>query len=241
MPPIAKKEFMFTRFDMKSIGESTTEDSGQFAYFEGYAATFGNIDLVDDVIIKGAFAKCLSRKPKVKLLWQHDMREPIGSVVEMEEDAIGLKVKGRINLGTDCGRAAYALLKAGDLDSMSIGFRAVDWEYDSETDIRTIKEIDLIEISIVTRPANEMATVTQVKELLEEVDSLSDIENILKTKGFSNKEAKTFISKFKEIHTGRDVQKDAQTQRDVDVKKEDLDKLIQSMQGFVNQFKKDKK
>ena len=195
--PFQGKQTTTVPLEIKSFME-VDEDGQKFGYYKGYASTFGNIDRTRDVIAPGAFKRCLDNGRKVKMCWQHDMSTPIGSFPTMKEDEYGLYVEGRINLGTNMGREAYALLKAGDLDSMSIGFMVDDYDIDDKTGVRTIKEIDLWEISIVTEPANTMAMVTAVKSL-ESAESYAEIERIMRTKGFSRKEATATVWKIKEL------------------------------------------
>lgn len=201
-------------FEIKA-SSMTEEDGMSYAYFEGYAATFGNTDSVDDVIMKGAFTDSLKRR-KVKMCWQHRFNEVIGSFTEIKEDDAGLFVKGRLNLGVEKAREAYALIKSGDLDSMSIGYSTIVSEYNSETNVRLLKELELYEISIVTEPANALATITNVKSL-EQADSLKSIEQILHDNGFSNNECKLLISRVKQLlNSQREVEeKEAKEQREV--------------------------
>ena len=149
-------------FDIKAVEDS--EDKGEF---EGYGSIFGNKDLGNDVVEAGAFAKSLRRrKPKsVRMLWQHKTDEPIGVFDAIREDGEGLAVKGRLALGTQRGREAYELMKMGALDGLSIGYK-VDpnkQEYDARRKRRMLKEIDLMEISLVTFPMNPQARVSAVK------------------------------------------------------------------------------
>jgi len=141
-----------------------TEDDGTF---EGYGSIFGNKDLGNDVIRKGAFANTLkSKKPKsIKLLYQHKTDEPIGVFDSITEDSKGLYVKGRLAMGTQKGREVFELMKMGALDSMSIGYRlsAEDYKYDPKERKRIIKSVDLMEISLVTFPMNPKAKITKVK------------------------------------------------------------------------------
>tara|TARA_R110000782_G_scaffold245870_1_gene332572 strand:+ start:75 stop:752 length:678 start_codon:yes stop_codon:yes gene_type:complete len=141
-----------------------TEDDGTF---EGYGSIFGNKDLGNDVIRKGAFANTLkSKKPKsIKLLYQHKTDEPIGVFDSITEDNKGLYVKGRLAMGTQKGREVFELMKMGALDSMSIGYRlsAEDYKYDPKERKRIIKSVDLMEISLVTFPMNPKAKITKVK------------------------------------------------------------------------------
>ncbi len=215
------RAYLNTKMELKSISTPESTPQGEFAYFEGYAATFGNKDNVDDVVMAGAFKSSLNKNPKIKMLWQHDVTAPIGSYLEIYEDSYGLYVKGRINLGTEKGRNAYALLKAGDLDSMSIGYVTRKSDYDQASDVRYLKEVDLYEISLVSIPANNNALVTSVKSIIEEAESLSDLEIVLKSKGFSNKEAKTLISKFKQISETKEQPESLDDSKERDVPEED--------------------
>lgn len=135
--------------------------------FEGYGSVFGNADLDNDIVERGAFKASLKEKGPagIKLLWQHDWRQPIGVYDEIREDDRGLYVKGRLLVG-DVGQAreAHALLREGALDGLSIGFRTVKDLYDSDSRERTIIEADLWEISLVTFPANPEARVSAVKQ-----------------------------------------------------------------------------
>lgn len=137
-------------------------DAGEFA---GYAAVFNNQDLGRDIILPTAFAKSLQRRPaaKVKMLRQHDPEEPIGVWLDLQEDARGLKAKGRLILETVKGRETHALMRAGALDGMSIGYRTLKDRFDRAKGVRYLEELDLPEISIVTFPMNPRATVSSVK------------------------------------------------------------------------------
>lgn len=243
MPTDTKKQRMELKFEVKNHHQ-TKSDDGEFAEFEGYASTFGNVDSMEDVIEPGAFKECISKKPRLKMLWQHNWSSPIGSFMDMKEDSHGLFVKGRINLGTEKGREAYALLKAGDLDSMSIGYFVKGYDYNRETHIRTLKEIDLFEISLVSIPANEMALVSSVKSAIDESESVLEIESILRTQGgFSRKESKALISRIKELSADtkqRDADKSAdenakESQRDAgeDVGLKSLLEGIQSLAASI--------
>lgn len=135
---------------------------------EGFAAAFGNLDQVGDIIHPGAFRKTLSeRGGRIKFLWQHDPTEPIGKLQEAREDQGGLFVKAIIS-DTQRGRDALALLKDGAIGEMSIGYDTVKGGMDYSKDekgnpVRNLREVKLWEFSLVTFPANEMAQVTAVK------------------------------------------------------------------------------
>ena len=143
------------------------EEDKDYGTFEGYGSVFGNKDLGNDVIESGAFASSLKKKKphQVKLLYQHKSDMPIGVFDEIREDDRGLYVKGRLALKTQAGQEAYELLKMGALDGLSIGFRVNPKEvsYDKRANKRIIKEVDLMEVSLVTFPMNPKATVMSVK------------------------------------------------------------------------------
>src|SRR6266508_1563520 len=137
-------------------------DEGEFT---GYAAVFNNEDLGRDVILANAFTKSLQRRPatKVKMLRQHDPEEPIGIWLDLAEDKKGLRAKGKLILDTVKGRETHALMRAGALDGLSIGFRTVKDRFDRAKGIRFLEELDVPEISVVTFPLNPRATVATVK------------------------------------------------------------------------------
>lgn len=140
---------------------------------EGWASTFGNEDSGRDIILPGAFTKSLSgRMPK--MLWQHDTGELIGVWDAAKETEKGLYVKGRF-ADTPRGNEAYTLAKMGALDSMSIGYSTIEATYDYDTGVRTLKELELWEVSLVTFPMNEQATITGVKAALEDIDNAVDL------------------------------------------------------------------
>lgn len=132
--------------------------------FSGYASTFGNVDQHRDVCVRGCFKNTINgRTKKIRMLWQHDMDNPIGVYTSMVEDENGLYVEGKLNMEVQRAREAYALLKQGAIDSMSIGYITLQDDVDQTTGIRYLKEVKLIEISLVTYPANEQAVVDAVK------------------------------------------------------------------------------
>lgn len=166
---------------------------------EGYGSVFGVKDNWDDVIVKGAFIDSLSAHKSAgtmpAMLWQHDDEKPIGVWTEMVEDAKGLRVKGQLALDTVKGKEAHALLKMGAINGLSIGFISKQWQYDEESEIRTLLQIDLWEVSLVTFPANEKARITNVKAAADDLVAPKDAEKILRDAGFSKSDATAFVSR----------------------------------------------
>jgi HK97 family phage prohead protease len=165
--------------------------------FTGLASTFGGEpDSYGDVIVPGAFSKSLAehkvRKSMPSLLWSHSMDEPIGVWTDIRETHKGLEVQGKLTLDVGRAREAYALLKDQAL-SLSIGFMLPDGgSFTDSTGIRKLKQIDLMEVSLVSIPANRNARVTQVKS---QIDDLQGFERQLRdSMGLSARQAKRLCS-----------------------------------------------
>lgn len=135
------------------VGETLTVTEG--AEIVGYASLFGACDQGGDIVTKGAYEKSLRRLQaagrRVKMLWQHDPSEPIGIWDEVHEDEKGLYVKGRILTDVARGREAIALIEAGAIDGLSIGYRTKKATRDGEGR-RHLAELELWEVSLVTFP-----------------------------------------------------------------------------------------
>jgi HK97 family phage prohead protease len=133
--------------------------------FVGYASLFNRRDGEGDIVMPGAFRDSLSLRGTggIRMLFQHDPKEPVGTWIDIEEDAKGLRVRGRLNLEVQRGRELAALLAARGLDGLSIGFRTVSANRDRVTGVRRLHRIDLWEISLVTFPMLEGARVTAIK------------------------------------------------------------------------------
>ena len=163
--PLGAPEHLDVPFELKTIETVTQDDGAEVGVFEGLASTFGNRDMMGDLVEPGAFGGALARPGAIKMLWQHDARAPIGVWERIRETAAGLDVKGRLVLDVQQAREAFALLKAGAIDALSIGFSVQRGgaEFDRERSLRRIKAIDLWEISVVTFPANPKARVARIK------------------------------------------------------------------------------
>lgn len=130
--------------------------------FTGMASVYGNKDLGGDVVEPGAFAKSISDKGgEVPILWQHDPSEPIG-LGKLTDTSNGLQIQGELAIdSSSTAQKAYGLLKRGILKGLSIGYDTVRSDVKDTT--RYLKELKLWEVSIVTFPMNEMASITGVK------------------------------------------------------------------------------
>ena len=131
--------------------------------FEGYASIFGARDGIGDIVAPGAFAASLKRRGPtgVRMLYQHFAHEPIGVWEEITEDSHGLYVRGRLVMEVERARNVAALLREGALGGLSIGFKTVRARKEKAA-ARTLIQVDLWEISVVTFPLLEAASVTGI-------------------------------------------------------------------------------
>jgi uncharacterized protein len=133
--------------------------------FEGYASLFGKRDQQGDVVMAGAFAQSLRVKgpEQIRMLFQHNPAEPVGSWIDVVERPRGLWVRGRLNLKVQRGAELLALLESRGLDGLSIGFKTIRARNDRASGTRQLLNIDLWEISLVTFPMLDGARVSTVK------------------------------------------------------------------------------
>jgi len=150
------------QFDFK-VKEVTAE-----GLLTGYASVFGVLDSDSEVVDKGAFKRTLDhKKGVVPVLWQHDRTRPVGWGQSAEEDSHGLAVKFQLLLDTEAGRYAFEFAKKGmELGGkvgLSIGFRVPANGSYVKDNVRHFREVELLEYSVVTFPANVEAAITGVK------------------------------------------------------------------------------
>lgn len=197
-------------YDRKSVAFEYKFAAGDTGSFDGYGAVFNNEDAYGDMIMPGAFTKTLAehqaRGKMPKMLLNHGSMGgglfgssdpmadvPIGKWTHMAEDSHGLQVKGQlINLDTERGKTIHGAMKEGQLDGLSIGYKATDFARGTKENEprRTIKEIKLYEVSPVTFPANDQAMVSAVKAA-GQIKTIREFENFLRDAGgFSHSAAR---------------------------------------------------
>ena len=165
-------EVKFVRLD---AGELTVTEGCEIA---GYASLFGACDQGGDIVERGAYGASLKRLAagggRVKMLWQHDPAEPIGIWDEVREDARGLYVKGRLLKEVARAREAAALIEAGAIDGLSIGYRTLRATKDNQGR-RLLSEVELWEVSLVTFPMLPEARVAPEAAEAKGADDLRDL------------------------------------------------------------------
>lgn len=165
--------------------------AGAEGRISGYGSVFGNADAHGDIVAPGAFAASLQGHKAAgtnpMMLWQHDTDEPIGIWEDLEEDGRGLKLSGKLNLDTQRGREALALVKQGAINGLSIGFRVAKGgaEIDPAGN-RKLTKLDLWEVSLVTFPSNGKARLSGTKQ----VETRDAYESFLRDAGFAKSAAR---------------------------------------------------
>lgn len=179
---------------MKAIGEDGT--------FSGYGSVFGVIDFYQEIVQRGAFTESLkeiaARGRPLPMLWSHMTTDPIGFYTKLAEDEQGLFVEGQL-LKNDVQRAreVHALMKAGVVTGLSIGYWVRESSFDEKTGIRTLTRLDLDEVSPCTFPANDEARIDNVKFKLARgsLPSIREFESVLREAGYSKTQAAAIASR----------------------------------------------
>lgn len=204
--------------------------------FEGHGSIFGNVDLGGDIVVKGAFARSLKQHHQSgslpQMFWMHDASRVPGKWVDMSEDDSGLRVKG-VLADTPLGNEIHTLLKMDAVKGLSIGYRTLDQDYDTDGN-RLIKEAELWEVSVVSLPMNPMAQVAHVKSQLsargEYVPTAREFEHALRDVGCSLKVAKTIVSKVY-----ADEPRDVVTEEEPDEERDVLEALKKLEETLIAQ------
>lgn len=180
----------------------------------GYGSKWDLKDSYGEIVMRGAFTKSLaayrSEKRGIPMLWQHRSGEPIGLWNEFEEDSVGLKLTGQINLETQRGREAASDIKAQIVTGLSIGYYEIvadTWNEAQKNGYRRLHELDLREVSPVTFPALREAQIDAVKARLARGEKLTirEFEMALREKlNFSHSDAKLIAARGYKAFEGRD-------------------------------------
>ena len=134
-------------FQIKAVG-----DDDEVLQIEGFANTT-TVDRVGDIILEEAWTKggLENYLKNPIILAYHNHSRPIGKMVDYAVNDKGLKITAEI---IKSAGEVYSLIKSGVLKTFSVGFRTKDADYDTDTDLFVIKDLELMEVSVVSIPAN---------------------------------------------------------------------------------------
>ena len=158
-------------FEVKSFHIKEDADGGaSIGIVKGYASTFGNLDRAKDIIDPNAFDKTIAdHKARgmrgIRILYNHDRNLLLGHapIETVKVDEHGLYIEAHLNLDVTLAKDIYSFVKQGVLRDFSIGYIEREYSYNTETNINTVVEAELLETSIVNEPCNQMAVITEVK------------------------------------------------------------------------------
>jgi hypothetical protein len=184
------------------VGALDLKFTGNEMTFAGYASVFGGVDAYGDTIDPQAYKNTLANRSRpVRMRWNH-FGPVIGKWNKIESDSKGLYVEGELTPGHSTAQDVYASMKHGAIDGMSIGYYAKKSEELNDKG-RLLKEIELVEISIVEEPADLAAKINDVKAALDHCQSLKEIEALLREAGgFSKADALSLVGRIKRLALG---------------------------------------
>jgi HK97 family phage prohead protease len=164
-----------TEFEIRETADGMT--------FEGYASVFNsrseNLGGFTEFVAPGAFTRSLKSRNDVKLLWNHDAGQVLGSTraksMTLTEDARGLKVSATLP-NTQLGRDTAELIRTGIIDSMSFGFNVIKDSWNSEGTERTLDAVRLFEVSIVAFPAYAGTAGTTSVRFIEKLAKRAEVD-----------------------------------------------------------------
>ena len=181
-----------------SLPLETPDEKG---WVEGYASVYDVVDSQKDAVDRGAFAKALSNPGKIKFLWQHDYKRPVGRIHKLWDDEKGLKYRARYNLKTSWGRDAYEAAVNQDIDGNSIGYDLRNGKAFKDDDgVQHLSDINLWEVSNVTFPSNVEATNTSVKSDSMFTKSITDQDKTDLLAGIDKENLQDLTSYHRRLH-----------------------------------------
>jgi uncharacterized protein len=184
---VKKKEMR--RIDITNLQTRDGTDSTP-SVISGYAAVFNSKttigDWFEEIISPGAFSRSISENRDVRALFNHNWDNVLGrtknGTLRLEEDTRGLKFEVELP-NTSVARDLAESMRRGDINQCSFGFWATgeSWDYSVEPAVRTINEVELYEISVVSIPAYEDTEVSlRSKELDQSVEKRIKLINQIK-------------------------------------------------------------
>ena len=157
-----KRSLAFTNLECRAIGEGNT--------LVGYAAMFDmpshDLGGFTEYVAPGAFSKTLNDGADVRLLIDHEgapLARTRSNTMRLVEDERGLRVEAELDPSNPRAAEIISALKRGDMNQMSFAFRVIRDEWSKDRSTRTLKEVRLFDVSVVTFPAYE-DTVAEIRK-----------------------------------------------------------------------------
>lgn len=163
-----KVKQMQSKAVLASIEVKEAGENPDVLHIKAYALAFGNVDSWGDIIADGAVDKFLKSEDygRMALCYQHDQREVIGVITDAGVDEKGMWIEADV-LPTTTGKDVQTLIRAGAIKEFSIGYYADEYHYEKREgyayEIRVLDAITIVEVSPVTRAANDKAVLIDAK------------------------------------------------------------------------------
>lgn len=200
------KDELVNKFETRiSAAEFEVREEADGMHFSGYAAVFNSPSEplpFTERIAPGAFKRSLRARNDIKLLWNHDTSEVLGSTraktLSLFEDERGLRVEAMLP-NTQRGRDTAELLRRGDVDSMSFGFSVIKDSWSADGNERTLNSVRLHEVSVVAFPAYSATAGTTSVRSLDKVATRAEVD------------ADQLAAALDKIEAGEDITQDERT------------------------------
>ena len=159
---------MQSKATLASIEVKEAGEVSDVLHIKAYACAFGNVDSWGDIIVPTACDKFLASEDfkRMALCYQHDTREVIGVINDAGVDEKGMWIEADV-LPTTTGKDVQTLIRAGAIKEFSIGYYADEYHFEKRdgymSDIRILDAITIVEVSPVTRAANDKAVLIDAK------------------------------------------------------------------------------
>lgn len=178
-------------------------------FIEGYAST-NDVDRSNDVIPTSVWEAGIKNYLKNPIiLAQHDHDDPIGRMVEHKIDGKGLWIKARISAAAEI----FSLVKDEVVTAFSVGFRIIDAEYNAVAELFVVKELELVEISVVSVPCNQN-TLFSLSKAFSDADEYNNFKSQFAPKSAS----------AKGLDSSTDV--NSKSQKEVEMTQDEIKQLV---------------
>ena len=200
--------------EWKEEGESQSDK----LHIRAYACAFGNVDSWGDIIAPNAVDAFLKSDDfgRMALCYQHDIREVIGVIADAGVDEKGMWIEADI-LPTATGKDVQTLIRGGAIKEFSIGYYADEYHFEKRDgyadSIRILDAITIIEVSPVTRAANDKAVLLDAKNDNEGQKSINP-----NTEEQMEQEIKNLQAELKSAQAEAKAAKDAVSAMEADLK-----------------------
>jgi uncharacterized protein len=205
---VSRKEAVYDVVEFKAV-PSEDESRGKF---EAIVSVFGNVDLVGDRVVKGAFTKSIEKYREtgdpIPVIWSHDWGNPHAHIGAASADSVmevdrGLLVSGSLDLDNPFAAQVYRLMKERRVKEMSFAYNVIR-ERSAKDGANELVELDIIEVGPTLKGANPSTELLAVKSALEDAAAAEKAVQVKAGRTISKaneQKIKTAINALQEVLT----------------------------------------